>query len=111
MHRDRGEGGPSWQEARGDRADVGALIAGRRRAAGLTQRELAGLAGVGLGTVRDVEQGRRSRSRSAALLAGVLGLDVAGAREGARESAGARPLARVGLPTAASGGLWLGVRG
>ena len=58
-------------------AELGALIANSRRVAGLTQRELAELAGVGLGTVRDVEQGRRPASRSAAKLATALGLDPA----------------------------------
>jgi DNA-binding SARP family transcriptional activator/DNA-binding XRE family transcriptional regulator len=56
--------------------NLGALIGDSRRAAGLTQRELADLADVGLGTVRDIEQGRTPRPRSLARLAGALGLDV-----------------------------------
>jgi DNA-binding SARP family transcriptional activator/tetratricopeptide (TPR) repeat protein len=115
MHRDRGDGGLSWpgaDQARRADADLGALIAGGRRAAGLTQRELAGLAGVGLGTVRDVEQGRRPRSRSAPRLAGVLGLDVARAGERARQAAGAVAADRgAGPPAGVGGGLWLGVLG
>jgi transcriptional regulator with XRE-family HTH domain len=66
-------------------AFLGELVGDSRRAAGLTQRELAALAGVGLGTVRDVEQGRRSRPRSLTRLAAALGLDVARARERAAE--------------------------
>jgi predicted ATPase/transcriptional regulator with XRE-family HTH domain len=47
-------------------ADLGsvgfdALLRARRRAAGLTQAELAALAGVGVRTVRDLERGRASR--------------------------------------------------
>lgn len=72
--------------------ELGVLIADCRRAAGLTQRELARLAGVGLGTVRDLEQGRSPRPRSLARVAPVLGLDTAQARAGAdttRQPAGA----------------------
>src|SRR5215467_4295850 len=54
-------------------ADVGSLIRIRRLAAGLTQRELADLAQVSLGTVRDLEQGRTRHPRvgSVAWRAGV----------------------------------------
>ena len=60
-------------------ADVGSLVRIRRRTAGLTQQELADLAQVSLGTVRDLEQGRTHRPRrdSMARLAGALGLDPA----------------------------------
>jgi DNA-binding SARP family transcriptional activator len=60
-------------------ADVGSLVRIRRRAAGLTQRELADLAQVSLGTVRDLEQGRTYRPRPGSMtrLAGALGLDAA----------------------------------
>jgi WD40 repeat protein/DNA-binding SARP family transcriptional activator len=60
-------------------ADVGSLVRIRRRAAGLTQRELADRAQVSLGTVRDLEQGRTHRPRrdSMTRLAGVLDLDAA----------------------------------
>ena len=62
---------PDW----GMRA--GLLVRARRRAAGLTQRELADLAQVSLGTVRDLEQGRTQRpSRgSVSKLTAALGLD------------------------------------
>ena len=58
-------------------ADAGSMVRIRRRAAGLTQQELADLAQVSLGTVRDLEQGRTHRPRrdSMTRLAGALGLD------------------------------------
>jgi len=57
---------------------LGALIRARRRVAGLTQTELARRSGVGLGTVRDLEQGRTGRPSSASLrrLATALAVDV-----------------------------------
>ena len=72
----------------------------RRLAAGLTQRELAGLAQVSLGTVRDLEQGRTHRPglASVAKLAAALGLDMARLR-------------RFAPPTPAHGGLYLQVLG
>lgn len=52
------------------------LLRARRRAAGLTQADLAGLAGVAVRTVREVERGRTSRVQraTAVLLADALGL-------------------------------------
>src|SRR5215831_10295395 len=60
-------------------AGMGALVRIRRRAAGLTQHELADLARVSVGAVRDLEQGRTHRPcrDSVARLAIVLGLDAA----------------------------------
>src|SRR5262245_4495395 len=60
-------------------ADVGSLVRVRRRAAGLTQQELADLAQVSLGTVRDLEQGRTHHPRRGSMtrLAAALGLDAA----------------------------------
>ena len=81
-------------------ADVGSLIRIRRLAAGLTQQELADLAQVSLGTVRDLEQGRtrHPRGASVARLAGALGLNAArlqtltqGTPEPAGPRAGQRP--------------------
>jgi DNA-binding SARP family transcriptional activator len=118
MDRGRGNGG---QRLRGDgrgrsaQGDLGALIADCRRAAGLTQRELAGLSGVGLGTVRDLEQGRSLRPHSLAQVAIALGLDAARVRAGA--GAGRRPGAAMafawsaGQPPRRPGGLWLAVLG
>jgi WD40 repeat protein/DNA-binding SARP family transcriptional activator len=60
-------------------AGVGPLVRIHRRAAGLTQQELADLAQVSLGTVRDLEQGRTQHPGrgSVSRLAAALGLDAA----------------------------------
>lgn len=52
------------------------LLRGHRRAAGLTQTELASRAGVGVRTVRDLERGRsiRPQRTTVELLAGALAL-------------------------------------
>jgi DNA-binding SARP family transcriptional activator/tetratricopeptide (TPR) repeat protein/DNA-binding XRE family transcriptional regulator len=57
---------------------LGSLVEQRRRVAGLTQQQLAERAGVGVGTVRDLEQGRTSRPRAGSVesLARVLGLSA-----------------------------------
>jgi DNA-binding SARP family transcriptional activator/tetratricopeptide (TPR) repeat protein/DNA-binding XRE family transcriptional regulator len=59
------------------------LLRDHRRAAGLTQHALASRAGVSVGLIRDLEQGRTRRPRPAALaaLAGALGLSKAQAAE------------------------------
>ena len=58
-------------------APVGELISGYRRDAALTQRELADAAGVSIGVVRDLEQGRTAHLQpaSASRLASALRLD------------------------------------
>ena len=57
---------------------LGALVCKYRQEARLTQRELAEMAGLSLGALRDYEQGRRRRLRpdSLAALARALGLNV-----------------------------------
>jgi len=57
--------------------DPGALVRERRVSAGLTQRELATAAGVSVGALRDLEQGRTRCPRWAAVAAitAVLGMD------------------------------------
>jgi DNA-binding SARP family transcriptional activator/tetratricopeptide (TPR) repeat protein/transcriptional regulator with XRE-family HTH domain len=116
---------PGDDPVRGVGVSLGTLIGDSRRAAGLTQRELADLAGVGLGTVRDVEQGRRPRSRSLARLAGALGLEIPRPQDhtgAARDAGGAMAPAaprlssfplhhRDGQPARPGGGLWLRVLG
>ncbi|MEH1099461.1 ATP-binding protein [Micromonospora sp. CPCC 205561] len=60
----------------GGRVGLPELLRGHRLAAGLTQAELAGRAGVGVRTVRDLERGRSSRPQrtTVELLAGALEL-------------------------------------
>ena len=64
------------QDAAGAR--LGTLVRERRRAAGLTQRELAQRSGLSMAAVRDLEQGRSRRPRPGTLdaLARALGLDA-----------------------------------
>ncbi|MFI7213203.1 ATP-binding protein [Micromonospora maritima] len=60
----------------GGRTLLSDLVRGHRLAAGLTQAELAGRAGVGVRTVRDLERGRATRPQrtTVELLADALGL-------------------------------------
>jgi DNA-binding SARP family transcriptional activator/transcriptional regulator with XRE-family HTH domain len=62
---------------RGHKEAAGALIRGHRRAARLTQRQLAETADVSIGVVRDLEQGltRRPRAETVRRLAAALSLD------------------------------------
>jgi tetratricopeptide (TPR) repeat protein/transcriptional regulator with XRE-family HTH domain len=61
----------------------GQLVRGHRGRLGLTQEELAGRAGLGLRTLRDIESGRVARPRQATvrLLAGAFGLAGAAREE------------------------------
>jgi DNA-binding SARP family transcriptional activator/DNA-binding XRE family transcriptional regulator len=61
----------------------GVVLRANRRAAGLTQQQLADLAEVSVGTLRDLEQGRTRHPRpgSAARLAAALGLDASQAEQ------------------------------
>jgi DNA-binding SARP family transcriptional activator/transcriptional regulator with XRE-family HTH domain len=70
------------------------IVRDRRRAAGLTQRQLADAARVSIGVVRDLEQGLTSRPRATSMtrLAAVLGLGSSGAELG-RLQLGAWPAA------------------
>jgi DNA-binding SARP family transcriptional activator/tetratricopeptide (TPR) repeat protein/DNA-binding XRE family transcriptional regulator len=62
-----------------------------RLASGLTQVELARQAGVGPGTVRDLEQGRRGRPRAASVAALARALDLTAAQSERLAAAGAEP--------------------
>jgi DNA-binding SARP family transcriptional activator/tetratricopeptide (TPR) repeat protein/DNA-binding transcriptional regulator YiaG len=66
-------------QAAGLAARPGRLIAESRQAAGLTQQQLADRAGVSVGLVRDLEQGRTTRPRGDTIerLARALGMDPA----------------------------------
>ena len=75
---DTGTGADWIGDGMGERGSAaGELIRTGRRRAGLTQRQLADRAGVSVGMVRDLEQGRttRLRAESARRLASVLRLD------------------------------------
>lgn len=97
----------------GGQGRAAGLIRGYRREAGLTQRQLADMAGVSIGVVRDLEQGRTAylQEQSARRLARALRLDrhcageLTGAARGeAGPAAGTRAAAR-------SGSLRIGVLG
>lgn len=62
----------------GTRGRLGELVRGFRRRAGLTQQEVADLAGLSVAGLRDVEQGRVTRPRASTMrrLADVLGLSL-----------------------------------
>jgi DNA-binding SARP family transcriptional activator len=93
-------------------AGLGALVREHRRAAGLTQRQLADRSGLSVAAVRDLEQGRsrRPRAGSLAVLARALGLDdrQSAALAAARDAA--RPASRE-VPAGHGSGLWLTVLG
>jgi DNA-binding SARP family transcriptional activator len=101
----------------------GVVLRAHRRAAGLTQQQLADLAEVSVGTLRDLEQGRTRYPRPgpAARLAEALGLDASQAEQlpqqarvqAARVQEGAavvRHWQRVAWPAAADG-VWVQVLG
>src|SRR5215472_6646757 len=71
--------------------ELAALVRASREHAGLTQRQLAERAGVGLGALEDIEQGRtrRPRQQSLARLAVALGLDVDQLALGVHQAKGA----------------------
>ena len=91
---------------------LGASVQEHRRAAGLTQRQLAQRSGLSVAAIRDLEQGRSSRPRRASLdaLARALGLD---ARQSAALAAAgdATHPASGGAPAGHGSGLWLAVLG
>jgi len=70
----------------GGNAPAAALLREHRRAAGLSQRQLAELAQVSIGVVRDLEQGHTSRLRTESVrrLASALVLEPGRALEFAR---------------------------
>ena len=67
---------PSEEETKVIDGTIGARVWGLRDRAGLTQEELAGKAGLGVRTIRDLESGRvvRPRGPSLRLLASALGV-------------------------------------
>jgi DNA-binding SARP family transcriptional activator len=98
-----------YREDDGGTGDLGGLVRARRERAGLTQRELSVRAGLSVGAVRDIEQGRTAAPRSGSLarLAAALGLG-----EPELESRAAGPGSRRSRPPETpAGGLALGVLG
>ena len=96
-------------DARGEPAvTAGVLVRQWRAAAGLTQQELAARAGVSVGAVRDLEQGRvaRPQARIVEQLAGALGLG-----SGQRTDLAAAAAGMAGRPGRPGKGLWLRVLG
>jgi transcriptional regulator with XRE-family HTH domain len=79
---------------------AGSLLREHRRAAGLSQKQLAGAADVSVGVVRDLEQGRTGRlaARSVAALAAALGLDACRARDFGFAARGTPRSAAIGGP-------------
>jgi DNA-binding SARP family transcriptional activator/DNA-binding XRE family transcriptional regulator len=65
-----------WDRSARSLASLATLIRSHRRTAGLTQRQLADRAGIALGTLQDLEQGRTAAPRRGMLLtlAAALGL-------------------------------------
>lgn len=97
-----------------DSARLGGLLRGFRQAAGLTQAELARRAGLSLGSIRDLEQGRTRQPERGTLmaLATTLGLNSAQADELERAAAGRGLWVQVLGPLAAwSNGLRLPLGG
>jgi len=90
---------------------AGDLLRSYREASGLSQRELARSAGISIGVVRDLEQGRSKvlRSRSAGALTLALDLDSGAAAQFARVARGLPPDLRG--TGSAPGSLRLGVLG
>jgi tetratricopeptide (TPR) repeat protein/transcriptional regulator with XRE-family HTH domain len=100
-------------------ARLGGVVRERRRAAGLTQRQLAQRSGLSVAAVRDLEQGRSKRPRPGSLdaLARALGLDawqlaaLAAARDKTRPAARGAPVGHGDAPAGHDSGLWLAVLG
>src|SRR5262245_5233865 len=92
---------------------IGELVRIRRRAAGLTQHALAGLAGVSVGALRDLEQGRTRRPRSSLVtrLADVLDLAPRQVEELAASAMHADSSAALAGPGVPAAGLWLRILG
>jgi len=92
-------------------ARLGTLVRERRRAAGLTQRQLAQRSGLSVAAVRDLEQGRTRRPQRESLDALARALGLGGGQAAALASAGDMGRAVGGVPAGHGRGLWLAVLG
>ena len=95
------------------RSQAGELIRARRQEARLTQQQLAKNAGVSVGLVRDLEQGRTTRPHreSVRRLASALGLNRQQARELSLAVQGSPDVAVRTIPPGSAGDLRIGVLG
>src|SRR5215475_13980652 len=93
-------------------ARLAALVRDHRRAAGLTQGQLAQSSGVSRAAIRDLEQGRTHRPRAGSLarLAAALGLGAAQAEELARLARGSGAAAAGGEAGPGEPGVASGLR-
>ena len=76
-------------------SNFGSLVREYRRAAGLTQRELAARAGLSVAALRDFEQSRRHRPRAQSLAALAEALDLDPVRAASLDEAAAQPRGRL----------------
>lgn len=81
--------GPAGNGVAGESVRAGELIRRGRQRIGLTQRELAQLAGLSTAAIRDLEQGRTRRPRRESLLAIATALDLDGAETASIQEAAA----------------------
>jgi DNA-binding SARP family transcriptional activator len=96
-----------------DSSHAGGLVHAFRQEAGLTQRQLAEVAGVSVGVVRDLEQGRTARLRGESVrrLASALRLDRQQAREFSLAARGNARIAEGAEARPRAGELRIGILG
>ena len=112
-HDDPGSARSPSGQGRGNDGSARSRIRAYRIAAGLTQRQLARTAGVSIGVVRDLEQGRTTRLRagSADALIRAFGFDDGQAREFASTVLGRTAVSSTAAGIGQSAGLRLSVLG
>ena len=84
------------RRVQGSSESLGALVRARRESVGLTQRQLAARAGVSMGAVRDIEQGRTAVPRPGSLARLTAALELSGRElDGLVSMSGSRPTTAV----------------